>query len=174
MNGIGFWPVTLTIALITYYCPILNPKMQHMKNSESKSEYSSYHSYMRTVCGSFQDIAHPDHLSKNLQQPNCTPPTNVVETDRFYLIEMAIPGYHKEELHVRVDEDVLSVDAKPLHRLDCIRLMHREEFGKSAFSCSLLLPENNSSRLIKFPSDFPIFFPLMVIMLLCIQYFTGA
>ena len=113
-----------------------------MKNSESKSEYSSYHSYMRTVCGSFQDIAHPDPLSKNLQQPNCTPPTNVVETDKFYLIEMAIPGYHKEELHVRVDEDVLSVDAKPLHRLDCIRLMHREEFGKTAFSCSLLLPEN--------------------------------
>lgn len=97
---------------------------------------------MRTVCGSFQDIDHPDHLSRNLLQPNCTPPTNVVETEKCYVIEMSIPGFRKDELSIRVEEDVLSVYAQPNQKMDCIRMMHREEFGKTAFHCSLLLPEN--------------------------------
>jgi HSP20 family protein len=113
-----------------------------MNNSEASSEYRSYHSYMRTICGSFQDIDHPDQLSRSPGQAYYMPPTNVIETEKFYTVELAIPGYHRDDLNIKVENDILTIDANPAKKIDCIRLVHREEFFRNAFHCSLLLPEN--------------------------------
>ena len=45
--------------------------------------------------------------------------------------------------------------------------------GEYACDISLCEPVKNSSSVMKFPSDLPIFCPLMVIILLCIQYRTA-
>jgi HSP20 family protein len=74
---------------------------------------------------------------------NCfIPPTNVIETDKFYSVQMAMPGYKREELRLTVENDVLSINADPSVKIDCVRQVHREEFYKNTFHCSLLLPEN--------------------------------
>lgn len=97
---------------------------------------------MRTLCGSFQDLDHPDSLSRIMEGDCFTPPTNVIETDKFYSVQISMPGYNKDELKLTVEDDVLSVNAKPSIKIDCVRQVHREEFSKNSFHCNLLLPEN--------------------------------
>lgn len=70
------------------------------------------------------------------------PATNVKETDTSYQLELSVPGFSKEDFKVKVDEDVLSIEA--LHReekKDENERYTRREFRTSSFMRSFRLPK---------------------------------
>ena len=56
-----------------------------------------YHSYLRTFCGDFMEVS-PSANRSQLE----TAPTNVVETENAYRIQVALPGFRKDQIQLRV------------------------------------------------------------------------
>lgn len=76
---------------------------------------------------------------------------NILEEETHYTIEMAVPGFKKEEIEVELKENKLRVSAK---KDDAIVPRHeesflRKEFGIQSFEKSFTLPKNISSEGIK-------------------------
>ena len=107
------------------------------------NEQKNYRSYVRTFCGSFLDPEHPLDSRMFSKSDLPLPPTNVVETKDEYLLEIALPGYQKQDIEINVENDVLIIkgQSKP-NNLPTIRKFFRKEFGNESFEFSLLLPEN--------------------------------
>lgn len=107
------------------------------------NEQKNYRSYVRTFCGSFLDPEHPLDSRMFSKSDSPLPPTNVVETKDEYLLEIALPGYQKQDIEINVENDVLIIKGQcKLNKLPTIRKFFRKEFGNDAFEFSLLLPEN--------------------------------
>ena len=107
------------------------------------NEQKNYRSYVRTFCGSFLDPEHPLDSRMFSKSDSPLPPTNVVETKDEYLLEIALPGYQKQNIEINVENDVLMIKGQcKLSKLPTIRKFFRKEFGNESFEFSLLLPEN--------------------------------
>lgn len=70
---------------------------------------------------------------------------NVKETDKKYEVELAAPGFEKNDLNIDVDNGVLTIsgEKKTESKKDEGRYTHRE-FGYSSFSRSFNLPANTT------------------------------
>jgi HSP20 family protein len=106
------------------------------------------HAVVRTFCGSFSDM---DHLYEELHaetRPFARPAINIIETDAAYILQLALPGYHKGNLHLETQDDVLVIKAEacpvPSYYKD-IRRFYKREFAPEPFSRSFLLPEDVSA-----------------------------
>ena len=111
--------------------------------SDINNEQKNYRSYIRTFCGSFLDPEHPldGRLSSKTDSP--APLTNVVETKDEYELEIALPGYKKEDIDIKVENDVLKIKGEcHFKKRPVIKKFFRKEFGLESFDFSLLLPEN--------------------------------
>jgi len=74
------------------------------------------------------------------------PLVNISEDNNFFVIEMAAPGYKKEDFNVNTDRNVLtiSVSKKNLeteNQTSQSRKVHRREFYYGSFSRSFSLPD---------------------------------
>jgi HSP20 family protein len=74
------------------------------------------------------------------------PATNISETDQAYNLEMAVPGFSKEDFRIDLEKNILTVSSvkeekeeKKDEKAECN--CHRREFGHSNFSRSFSLPE---------------------------------
>jgi HSP20 family protein len=74
------------------------------------------------------------------------PAVNISETQDNYLLELSAPGYKKEEFHLELDNDVLSITGE--HKMEKEKSEEkdkmtytRKEFGYGAFKRSFSLPE---------------------------------
>jgi HSP20 family protein len=77
------------------------------------------------------------------------PAANISETDREYCIELAVPGFKKNDFKVRVDKDVLTVSAEnETQHKDEGQEYSRREYNYSSFSRSFRLPENIKEKSI--------------------------
>jgi len=109
-------------------------------------EEKNYHSYLRTFRGDFTDVRQQTD-QPDLQTPT---PTNVVETQNGYLIQVALPGYKKDQISVKVDEDVLSIRAEvKTIRQHSHHKFHKQEIFSSSFQRSILLPVDVNDENIK-------------------------
>jgi len=107
------------------------------------NEQKNYRSYIRTFCGSFLDPEHPLDSRMFNKSDSPLPPTNVVETKDEYLLEIALPGYRKENIEIKVENDVLMLKGEcRAENLPTIKKFFRKEFSNESFEFSLLLPEN--------------------------------
>ena len=71
------------------------------------------------------------------------PATNVKETETAFHVELAVPGFKKEDIKVNVEEDVLSVSAEiKAEKDEKDEKFTRKEFSYSSFNRKFQLPSN--------------------------------
>ncbi len=96
------------------------------------------------VLSAFDDLFTVDMPSRSHRSYNTTPRANVVKTDTGYGIELAAPGFSREEFELSVDGGRLSIamsteDSKNYED----RIQHRE-YRFQSFKRSFSLPENTN------------------------------
>jgi HSP20 family protein len=77
---------------------------------------------------------------------NALPAVNVSEDEKHYHIDVAAPGFKKEDFHINVNDDVLTISAETrmedTEDDDKDRQYNRREYSYSSFTRSFSLPEN--------------------------------
>ena len=112
---------------------------------KSKPE-RDYYSYLRTFCGDFIELGSP---SDQLHSISVTP-TNVLETDEGYRIQLALPGFRRDQIHLRVEDDVLTICAEvKRQKNEENKKYYKQEIFSSSFEKSILLPEDVNDDNIK-------------------------
>ncbi len=73
---------------------------------------------------------------------NTLPATNVKETEKEFKIELAVPGFKKEDFKVNLDNDVLTISAETKNeKKEENEKYTRKEFSYNSFSRSFQLPK---------------------------------
>jgi HSP20 family protein len=72
------------------------------------------------------------------------PPANVIENGDHFKIELAVPGYAKEDFTVMLEDDVLTISAEKEQEAEEKETDHyiRREFAYAFFSRSFTLPQH--------------------------------
>lgn len=78
------------------------------------------------------------------------PAVNVIENENSFSIEVAAPGFNKNDFEVSIDNDVLSISAKVEHENEeTTNKFTRKEFSLSSFTRSFKLPKGIEADSIK-------------------------
>lgn len=90
----------------------------------------------------FFDQAFNSGLSRVFNdQYHSVPAVNIIEGEKEFKIELAIPGMAKEDIHIQVNDGVLTIKAdKQIEKSETEKTL-RKEFGYVKFSRSFTLPE---------------------------------
>ena len=96
------------------------------------------------IFSAIDDLFTTDMPSRTHRSYNTTPRANVVKTDTGYGIELAAPGFSRDEFELSVDEGRLTIamnteDSKEYED----KLQHRE-YRFASFKRSFSLPENTN------------------------------
>ena len=67
------------------------------------------------------------------------PEVNTFETDEAYVLELALPGWRKDDVTLEVDGDLLRVNGE--HTVEGAPEYRRREFGLAKFDKSFHLPD---------------------------------
>ena len=79
-----------------------------------------------------------------------TPAINVKEADKFFEIEMAVPGMDKDAINVEVEKDVLTISAqKKEEKKEADDKYSRREFNYTSFKRSFTIPEDADGQNIE-------------------------
>ncbi|MBI9065247.1 MAG: Hsp20/alpha crystallin family protein, partial [Marinilabiliaceae bacterium] len=70
------------------------------------------------------------------------PAVNIMETDNEYLIEVAAPGFKKEEFNIEVDKGVLTISADKALKNENQDEFRLQEFYHSSIKRSFNLPDD--------------------------------
>ena len=90
----------------------------------------------------------PERIFRNFT--HALPAANVSETDKEYKIELAIPGFKKEEVKINLENEVLSVTAESkTEKEEKTKKYTRKEFSYGSFSRSFQLPKAANSEKIQ-------------------------
>ena len=82
----------------------------------------------------------PERFLKNFQ--SFMPATNVFETENEYKVELAIPGFKKEDVKIKLENNVLTISAENKEeKSQTDKKFTRKEFSYNSFSRSFSLPE---------------------------------
>ncbi len=77
------------------------------------------------------------------------PAANVKETEKEFRLDLAVPGYQKEDFNLEVEKDVLVISAELKEKKDDEnKLYSRKEFSFHSFSRSFHLPESVNAEKI--------------------------
>ncbi len=81
------------------------------------------------------------------------PNVNVIEDEKGYTLQLAVPGVAKENIKIDLDKEVLSVSAEALtnakdNKENAVKFL-RKEFNYYGFKRSFTLPENTDVTGIK-------------------------
>ncbi len=67
-------------------------------------------------------------------------PVNIRETDKTYEMELAASGWQKEDFHLNIAADTLTVSVEPKENNNAQNYL-RQEFGKQPFTRSFMLED---------------------------------
>lgn len=84
-------------------------------------------------------------FDRNWSNRSSLPAVNVSEDDKSYEIEVAAPGFNKEDLKINVEDDILTISAESKNETKENgngRQYSRREYSYSAFTRSFTLPDN--------------------------------
>lgn len=71
------------------------------------------------------------------------PAINIAENDKEFMIELAVPGFKKEDFSVHVDDDVMTISAEKKEAHESTEKNYtRKEYLHESFRRSFRLPEN--------------------------------
>lgn len=75
------------------------------------------------------------------------PAVNIKERDKDFRIELAAPGFNKEDIKIDLEENVLTISGeKKAEKKEEEGEYTRQEFSYSSFSRSFTLPENSNAE----------------------------
>lgn len=95
------------------------------------------------------DSLFSDALNKNYTI-NKVPAVNILENETDYKIELAVPGLNKEDFHINVKKDTLSVWAEKKTEDAAVEKNYsRKEFDYVSFARSFVLPETVDAEKIE-------------------------
>ncbi len=96
------------------------------------------------------DFFDDDRFLNRLTGYNSVPAVNVRESDNLFNIEMAAPGYDKDDFSISCDNGILTIAAERKQENETKDDNYtRREFGFSSFSRSFTLPTNTNEDDIK-------------------------
>jgi HSP20 family protein len=79
----------------------------------------------------------------NSKTRDTLPAANIAENEKGYQIELAVPGYRKEDFKVKVDNDMLTISAETKSETNEKQKEYtRQEYSYSSFARSFRLPDN--------------------------------
>ena len=71
------------------------------------------------------------------------PAVNIAESDKEFMIDLAAPGFKKEDFKIKVDEGVITISAETKsENKEQKKEYTRQEYNYSSFTRSFRLPEN--------------------------------
>jgi HSP20 family protein len=74
---------------------------------------------------------------------NTMPAVNIAEDEKYYNLELAIPGIDKKDLKIDINADVLTISSENSKESEDSKDGYkRKEFSYSSFSKSFYIPEN--------------------------------
>jgi HSP20 family protein len=97
---------------------------------------------------SFRPFYMPDFFENNFSpvisdRTSSLPAVNIRESEKSYLIDLAIPGMDKKDLKIDINEDVLTISSETKNETEDSRNgFRRKEFSYSSFNRSFYIPEN--------------------------------
>lgn len=106
--------------------------MMLVKKSHSKPRFNSL----------FDEFFHGDFPSAFNKEFSRNPSVNVIETNDSYKIQVAAPGFSRENLKVDIDESLLTISGEyKTETKEEGEKFTRKEFGFSSFSRSFNIPD---------------------------------
>lgn len=78
--------------------------------------------------------------NRKKNQCGCAPSANVIENNESFRIEMAIPGFSREDVKITVEKDILTVESVKQEPKEEVKYTRRE-FGMYEFKRSWRLTE---------------------------------
>ena len=86
-----------------------------------------------------------DRVFNSFNEAQCktaSPAVNVLEEDKEFVIEVAVPGLGREDFNIEVEDDVLSIfSVEKENKEDKKRNFTRKEFSYKSFKRSFQLPD---------------------------------
>ena len=87
-----------------------------------------------------------NHVASN----STSPAVNIVEEDKAFRIDVAVPGMSKKEINIDLENEVLTISSENKdHNEEKSRNYMRREFGYNTFNRSFKLPETIDLENIK-------------------------
>ena len=91
-------------------------------------------------------------FSSNFNEGLTMPKVNIRENDESFQVDMAVPGFKKENFDLRVENEVLSISAEINNEEEESKEnFSRREFGYASFKRTFILPETIEGDKIKAP-----------------------
>lgn len=82
----------------------------------------------------------------NVSNRNFMPAVNITESDTSFHLDMAIPGFTKEEVNIKIEKNLLTISGeKKEESADESKKIKRKEFHYRSFSRSFTLSDNIQS-----------------------------
>ena len=104
--------------------------------------YANYNTF--DMLSMVDDLFTTDLPSRTHRSYNTTPRANVVKTDTGYSIELAAPGFSREEFVLAVDDGKLSIELGTEDSKDYEDRIQHREYRFNSFKRSFSLPENTN------------------------------
>jgi HSP20 family protein len=88
---------------------------------------------------------------RELPQPEAWAPTvDIIENDSAYLVTAELPGVRKEDIHITLEEGVLTIAGeRKQEQTEKARKFHRVERSYGSFTRSFRLPDNIDAEKIE-------------------------
>jgi HSP20 family protein len=91
-----------------------------------------------------------DFFSVAPARNNSMPAVNIREDEKFYNLDLAVPGIDKQDLKIDINEDVLTISSESKNEKEENREGYkRKEFSYSSFCRSFYIPENVNKEKIE-------------------------
>lgn len=95
------------------------------------------------------DFFDDDWFKNHLVNGGWIPAVNVVDNDNNYEIEVAVPGFKKEDFNVSIENGVLNISGKTEKEEEEKKKNYtRKEFSSSSFSKHFTLPDNIEEKVV--------------------------
>ena len=96
------------------------------------------------VLSMFDDLFTTDIPSRTHRSYNTTPRANVVKTDTGYGIELAAPGFSRDEFELSVDDGRLTISMNTEDSKEYEEKLQHREYRFASFKRSFSLPEHTN------------------------------
>ena len=97
----------------------------------------------RTFSPLFSNLFDDDFFTAVANRPSSMPAVNIKESEKNYVLELAVPGMEKKDLKIDINEDVLTISSETKNESEDENDGYkRKEFSYSAFCRSFYIPEN--------------------------------
>ncbi|TVZ51735.1 Hsp20/alpha crystallin family protein [Dokdonia sp. Hel_I_53] len=93
----------------------------------------------------FDELLNTDWLGGRVNSPTVTTPAvNIIEKDSAFELQVAIPGFKKEDFNIELDNDLLTISSKENDEIEgkIEGKFTRKEFHYASFKRSFNLPDS--------------------------------